>query len=97
MTSESEETKGSTSAADKIKVWLLVFPETCECGRSNEHFRTRKWHLGTLAALLTIVLSILPFCFASPDSEHSAFIVTHDSNQEEVFIGGQQACNGNAV
>ena len=96
MTSKSEETKASTSAADKIKVWHLIFPDTCECGRSNEHFRTWKWHLGTLAALLTIVLSILPFCFASPDSEHSAFVVTHDAAEGEVFIGGQQACNDNA-
>lgn len=77
-------------------VWSIVYPKVCECGKSNEHFRNWKWHLWTAAALLALFLSVLPFCFSSPNSEVDAYVITHDSAQEAVFVGGQQACNGNA-
>jgi hypothetical protein len=93
-----EKSKGEqASKYSKAKpVWTLIYPPVCECGKSNEHFRNWKWHLGTVAAFLVLFLSILPFCFSSPDSARDAYVITHDSAQAEVFIGGQQACNGDS-
>lgn len=96
MPPEDKGKDGSSKYGNARPVWNLTFPKVCECGRSNEQFRTWKWHLGTLAAFLALFLSLLPFCFSSPDSAQEAFVITHDSAQGEVFVGAQQACNGNA-